>query len=67
MGEKNLFTCSSRIAMIYGMAGIEIIPRIHFSQIEPHHFAESENFEFSRKWMKELKKEKNNLESTFSN
>ena len=50
LAKENLFTCSSRMAMLYEMVGIKVLPETHFSQIVPPHFMESDNFEFVSDW-----------------
>ena len=44
--------CSSRIAHMYEIVGLEINPYIHFSQIEPKHFLDSLKFKVIEEWKK---------------
>lgn len=53
LAKENLFVCSSRMAMLYEMVGIEVLPKVHFSQIEPQHFGESPNFVKIADWVRE--------------
>lgn len=50
MFHKGKSNCSSRIAQMYDVTGLEVNPYIHFSQMEPHHFIDNPNFKIVGEW-----------------